>query len=399
MKHYARHLQTQIEGSRLWSTLFQTPHLTTLALFTPLIITAFVVGWNHTPSAWPNNIDPSVFMKRAGMMADTGQLITDGQVSPPLRYLPLAAIYWVLDPTPAVAGHLASLHAAVFSFVILPAAIYIFASTVYTRRVGAATIVGFILLRSLGFQSFGYYLGSWQYDIFAPFLFLGFAAAHNAITRDSKKWAVAAGVCTGMLGLGEFALTTVTVVIVSLAYFVNRDIDLLAVTGVTGVLFTPPLFMLPSKANNHVSIYLEKRIVPDGFSKWALSGMMRTPRDMAVFTGLILLAATAFVTATWLSDSRITEFSLGFYAVFWLTGNLTATWYHLGIVQKFGPFVLIAASVAVLSRQIDTSRRLPTLSRPQAALFWGFLMVAGTLLLVNSVPGYIGVNPMSGTLI
>lgn len=189
----------------------------TTALLVVFTLTAVKHGWTQI-DAFGGNVDPSVFIREAHEIVRTGGFITSRD--PPARYFPLALLYSLIQPHGVLAEQIASLHAAIFSFVILPAGIACLAWVVGNRTIAYVSLIIFGVTRFVGFGTSGFQTGAWQYDIATPLVFVTLAAVHQSLTTTGPKadrWAVGAGVTLGLVGMTQWTLTLFTMALSSYA--------------------------------------------------------------------------------------------------------------------------------------------------------------------------------------
>lgn len=153
-------------------------------LFATFTLAAVKHGWTQI-EVFGGNVDPSVFIREAHEIARTGDLITSRD--PPLRYVPLAFLYTLVQPHGVLAEQIASLHAALFSFVVLPAGIACLAYVVGNRGIAYLSVIVFGMGRLFGFGTSGFHTGAWQYDIAAPLVFVTLAALHQSLSTTGIK--------------------------------------------------------------------------------------------------------------------------------------------------------------------------------------------------------------------
>lgn len=222
------------------------------ALLAPLVLVALSLGWRSVEVY--ENVDAGAFVKRAGRLAATGEILATRD--PPLRYVLLAAIYGVVSPSAALAGRIAHLYGALCSFVLTPLALYALVRVCADWRAGALSILGFVALRVLGIGTLPYYGGSFQYSSAIPVALLALLAVQLAITRPSatgrRRWALAAGGLLGVVGLTQYTVAAFAIASVTLAYLAARRYRELVFTGAVGAVCATPLLFISSRAENQI---------------------------------------------------------------------------------------------------------------------------------------------------
>lgn len=338
-------------------------------LFAGFTLAAIKHGWTQI-DAFGGNVDPSVFIREAHEIARTGELITSRDA--PVRYFPLAFIYTLTHPTGVIAEQIASLHAAFFSFVVLPAGIASLAYVAGDRYVVYLSLVAFGAARLTGFGASGFQTGAWQYDIAAPLVFVALAAVHQAITatgRNADYWAVGAGIALGLLGMTQWTLTLLTITIVTVAYVAQRRYRDLAVTGVVGGIFSTHLLFLPPSSEGLMFSGFIGRLMPDSGglieTSHALSSAF-SPGFLLITIGVILVAILQRRTKNPVSQSGVLTVAIGMlYPMYLASVILNLRYIDWVVVQILIPVVYIGGIITVwrTANRVLEGNRSPSLLR------------------------------------
>lgn len=267
--------------------------------------------------------------------------------TPPLRYVVLAALYWLpVDPQ-----YITNLFGVFVSFVFVPVGFWIYARTIASAEVGVLAAIGAITARIVGYGNVSYYMGSWQYDQAIFFLFLTLGVGHLAVHYRDRRHYMLAGVFLGVLGLTQLTLATFGVFVISMTYLWLRSWRGLLTTGAIGAVFLIPLILTGGKDRSHIKAQVAKR-TPDAIA-------VSTGELLQVGAALTLFQLVALIILYNYSSLEAREYpilsvSVGVFAVIWLVSAATTISYFGTIVYLFGP-LLVALALLLLIESLARS--------------------------------------------
>jgi hypothetical protein len=323
----------------------------TTAFFVVFTLIAVKHGWTQI-DAFGGNVDPSVFIREAQEIVRTGELITSRD--PPARYFPLALLYTLTQPHGVLAERIASLHAAIFSFVVLPAGIACLAYAAGNRTIAYLSLIIFGVTRFVGFGTSGFQTGAWQYDIATPLVFVSLAAVHQSLTTTGAKadqWAIGAGVTLGLVGMTQWTLTLFAISIASVAYIVLRRYRNLLMTGVTGAVFATYLFFLPPSSSDLMFAGFANRILPDSGALIQLSHILAafsSPGFWLTTIGGLMILIFLFRQRQVVTGSGVLMVAIGvLYPVYLASALLNVNYIGWVVIQILLPVLYITGNLIV----------------------------------------------------
>ena len=320
-------------------------------LFATFTLAAVKHGWTQI-EAFGGNVDPSVFIREAHEIARTGDLITSRD--PPLRYVPLAFLYALIQPHGVLAEQIASLHAALFSFVVLPAGIACLAYVVGNRGIAYLSVIAFGMGRLFGFGTSGFQTGAWQYDIAAPLVFVTLAALHQSLSTTgikSNQSAIAAGVTLGLAGMTQWTLTLLAITIVTVVYLVQFQYRNLALTGITGGVFATHLLFLPSSSNDLMFAGFIDRLAPEsgGFLQTShILASVSSPGFWLITIGVLTATLHQFRQNQFSVHSDVISVAIGvLYPIYIVSAIVNLQYIDWVVVQILIPIVYIGGIMTI----------------------------------------------------
>ncbi|MWG36974.1 hypothetical protein [Halomarina oriensis] len=366
-----------------------------LALLVPGLALAVELG--GTPiSVYDPNVDPGAFVANAERLAATGDLFATRD--PPFRYLPLAVVYALVEPTATGAERIASTLAAVACFVCTPLALWLFARRVTGRVAALAVVVAFVPMRAVGYAMPGYYVGSWQLDYGQPLVFLALLTAHVASTENRPRPAVVTGGLLGLLATVQLGLAALAALVVGVAFLLARAVRPLSWTVAAGAVGSLPLLAhlaLSDAATGHLRGTVSNRILPDGslVVTWEQVPGVVLASGTLITAALLVVAAVAYRRGL-APESTVLRTGVAVHAVAFVVLSVTNLGYLRYVVDQVGPFLLVVVAVAALGRTAAADRVRTTVDRrtteetpaPPVLALGALLAVATTAVLFLGVP-------------
>lgn len=255
---------------------------------------ALLVAYHPYPLVHP---DPMQFRRVTLEMVARGELLVTWD--PPLRYLPLAALYAVVRPSVALADRLAVLQAAVFSYLLVPLALYWFVSRVRSRRAGLVAVTASALGAAAGLPPTAVVWHHWQVDVavsVAP-VCLGLAtlavrAHERGDGRREARYALLAALSGGVAVNTEPWVGLFLAAGVASAWAAHLAWRALAVGTLCGALAALPLLLVPNW-QVHLVVFVIDVVGPGGplLSAPVLAETLLSP---GTYGTLGLLAAAAW---------------------------------------------------------------------------------------------------------
>lgn len=232
-----------------WASMrWHRADLLAAAMLIPFVVLAF---WLGSKGLVGGEGDPYNIARRTYDVAAAGPLAT---IDPPLRYVPLAILYLIVQPSLPVAEQLVHTYSALVSLVVIPLALYLYAAAALESRVtglvAMAGIYGVWFLTPLFPAYFTYY---WMYDYTVPYMVATlYALDRRAVTGD-PRWAVLTALGVISVGWNELALALFTAIGVGMALIARRDWLAIGTCVGIGLPAASVFFILPSGAVDHVS--------------------------------------------------------------------------------------------------------------------------------------------------
>lgn len=308
-------------------------------IFGALVVWAITIGWRPL-SAWeaytvPQSGDPPNIVAGALEVAHTGNVYAT--VDPPLRYVPIAIVYALVDASGILAERIAQTYATLMSFVGIPLALYALFRVVGDARVALLTALGFLTWRILDIGRVAYYNGYWHYSFVLPFVILALLFAHYAIVKDGGKqrlgWAALTGLIIGYVGLNQYVLAAYAAVAVAVVFLARRRFTELGVTGGVGAVYATALLLAPSSTDSFILNMAADRLKLDQWSLAAFENgvinIATTPTYLFIVVLTVVFGIERLLSGRPTSESGVVEGSILVVGGLWLffTGLAAPAWF------------------------------------------------------------------------
>ncbi|RRJ29577.1 hypothetical protein [Halocatena pleomorpha] len=297
--------------------------------------------------------DATVIVKEARRLAsDWTTLGTTWD--PLLRYVGLATVYTALGHA---TSHTAVVYTILILYVVIPVAIYGFASVISGPMAGAIAVVFVTVSIQFAIPLYGYATEMWQYPFVLPFILTAFITTHLALCdrSDRFRWPVVTGALLGVAGLQQFSLTAYAVATIFLTYGLQRRFKQLTVTAGVGGLFLLGLVFQPGDIVTHLFWYSDRH----GQLTW--TGLETDPAEIwATISGqrhALIIGWYSFVLTAWHNRgfaevNPILKTGVILCALCWMTRFDSAAYYAESSLMIATP-LLATASGEIFTRQLS----------------------------------------------
>lgn len=301
----------------------------------PLFVLAIRFGWRPL-GAWQSSLieqsgDPDNIVRRSLLVSETWNLFAT--VDPPFRYLPLAVIFSIVNPSTEAATRITHIYTTMTGFVVLPISVSVLFWRVVEWRVAFLTLLGFTTWIVLGVTENTYYDGFWHYTYVLPIVFLTLLSLHETVSgnrvRNSVLLAILTGSGVGIIGLNQYVYGALIAVTVTIVFLYHSQLRELLVAGVTGSLWGCVLLFSPQETREYVSSAGSSRLGVENWSTTTLldgfSDILTTP-SYFIFLMLGVAGVGLFLfTDSELSETRVVETGL---VVFGSVGLISTVLVH-----------------------------------------------------------------------
>ncbi|QPV63200.1 hypothetical protein I7X12_00770 [Halosimplex litoreum] len=378
-----------------------------LVFCVPLVVVAVRLGWRPL-AAWQSagfdqSSDPDNIVRAALLVADTRNIYAT--VDPPLRYLPLATVFAIVDPTAGTAARITQIFATGASFVALPLTVVGLFWRVADWRTGFLTLLSFGAWRALGITENAYYDGFWHYAFVLPLVFLVLVSIHETIQspsgqRRTETLAAVTGIGIGLIGLQQYVFAGFVAATATVAFLSNRCYRELLVVGVVGALAGTPLLFVSREARTFVADSAVSRL---GIGQWTVSTVLAGVGDVFTTSAYLMLFAAVVATGCWLaisprrvSETLVVESAL---AVFGTVGVVCTLLVEPRWFAQLAAYVfqyLFLGTVVQQSLAFAKANRFPLWgqiagafenpSSPRQYGFWTLVWLVFTLIVLFAIP-------------
>jgi hypothetical protein len=303
--------------------LERTIEFLTVLIFIILLSWAFSVGWESIGSWMGRSFSPSItndttnVVNRSLTVALTGEL---HPFDPPLRYIPLATIYYLTGATGVLAEKIANTYFAIMSFVAIPITMYTLFRSIGNKLTAFLTVLGFLVWRLAGLGVIAYYDGVWQYSQVIPLILLAIWSAHK-MQSSFLRYSVLTGILIGIIGLNQYVYAMHTICIVVISTILNKKYRELTVSGLTASAFIP-ILLLPDRLLTYALKDGTSRI--GGPEDWepvfGLINLITTPSYLFILSLFIFVFISTIYINRFLTKNRMIESSIIILMSFWLAG-------------------------------------------------------------------------------
>ncbi|RLM39273.1 hypothetical protein DVK01_01555 [Haloarcula sp. Atlit-120R] len=298
-------------------------------------------------------------MKRSLRVATSGNIYST--IDPPLRYVPLAILFWILNITTVgpEAAYITHLYSTMMSYVVLPATLYLLVRETIDRKAALLVLLGVISWRLLGIGLNAYIHGYWMYDYTIPFIFIALTIAHRTILEDRQhhRFLLAAGTgfAVGVVGLNEYILGAYTAGIVAVLFIFHNRIRELILTGSIGAVMASSLMFMSSYAKDFIISSGDDRLklltvtaIPGNVIDIITTPAYMLPVGLVVVAGVLYHWTRSPPTSSGVLVAACIVLGIGWHSRFVLSSG----WFAL-LAQYVGQYIVLALAVQQVVDHVD----------------------------------------------